>query len=72
MDWVAFANEQPAWVPKFTKVGFKKTKIPPDVHAMMLWEYERKKSSLEVKDDENSNTGCPSQCNITNRFMGEP
>ena len=65
MDWVAFANEQPAWVPKFTKVGFKKTKIPPDVHAMMLWEYERKKSSLEVKDDENSNTGCPSQCNKT-------
>ena len=66
---VASAEEQPAWVPKFTKVGFKKMKIPADVYAMILWEYERKKISLEVDDDQNSNTGCPSQCNKTNRVL---
>ena len=77
MEEVAFAKEQPAWLPKFTKVGFMKTKIPPDVYAMMLWEYERKNiflsySHKDDKDDGFRQTGCPSQCNKTNRFMGEP
>ena len=43
------AEEQPAWVPKFTRKGFEKTKIPADVYAMLLWEYERQKTS--IKDD---------------------
>ena len=38
--------EQPAWVPKFTKMGFVKTRTPPDVHAMLLWEFDRNKSFL--------------------------
>ena len=72
MEEVAFAKEQPAWLPKFTKVGFMKMKIPPDVYAMMLWEYERKNVVLESLGDGLRHTGCPSQYNITNRFMGEP
>jgi len=44
---VAGNNEQLAWVPKFTSVGFEKTKIPPDVYAMLLWEYERLKYSMK-------------------------
>ena len=39
-------KEQPPWVPKFTKVGFAKTKIPADLYAMLLWEYERRKSFM--------------------------
>ena len=46
---VSNTEEQPAWVPKITKVGFKKTKIPPDVYAMLLWEYERNKSFLKYE-----------------------
>jgi len=34
-------EEQKAWVPKFTEIGFEKTKIPPDVYKMLLWEYEK-------------------------------
>ena len=37
-------EEQPAWVPKFTKVGFMKTRAPPGVHAMLLWEFARNKA----------------------------
>ena len=43
---MATTEEQRKWVPKITKSGFEKTKIPSDVYAMLLWEYERKKSSL--------------------------
>jgi len=43
---MALNEEQPAWVPKFTKVGFEKTKIPPDVYSMLLREYERVKSTM--------------------------
>ena len=39
-------EEQPAWVPKFTKVGFERSSIPPDVYAMLLWEYERQKAFM--------------------------
>ena len=39
-------KEQPSWVPKFTKIGFEKTKIPKDVFTMLLWDYQRKKSIL--------------------------
>ena len=38
--------EQPAWVPKFTKLGFEKTMIPPDVYEMLLWEYRRLKDKI--------------------------
>ena len=34
-------EEQKAWVPKFTEIGFEKTKIPTDVYNMLLWEYEK-------------------------------
>ena len=43
---MALNEEQPAWVPKFTKVGFEKTKIPPELYAMLLREYERVKASM--------------------------
>ena len=43
---VSTCKEQPAWVPKFTELGFKKTRIPPDVYAMLLWDYERQKPSM--------------------------
>jgi len=48
-SWLTMAGsneEQPAWVPKFTKVGFEKTKIPADIYAMLLWEFERQKSLM--------------------------
>ena len=34
-------EEQKAWVPMFTELGFEKTRIPPDVYNMLLWEYEK-------------------------------
>ena len=40
---VARNKEQPAWIPKFTEVGFEKTKIPPDVYKMLLLDYGREK-----------------------------
>ena len=48
---MALTEEQPAWVPKFTRKGFEKTKIPPDVYAMLLWDYERQKTSFKVNSD---------------------
>ena len=33
-------------MPKFTKVGFEKISIPPDVYAMLLWEYQRQKATM--------------------------
>ena len=44
---IAGNKEQPLWVPKFTNKGFEKTRIPPDVYAMLLWEYERLKNSMQ-------------------------
>ena len=35
--------EQPEWIPKFTDVGFEKTKIPPDVFKMLLLDYGKEK-----------------------------
>ena len=34
-------EEQKAWVPMFTELGFEKTVIPTDVYNMLLWEYEK-------------------------------
>ena len=39
-------KEQPTWVPKFTKEGFEKIRIPPDMYTMLLWDYERQKPSM--------------------------
>ena len=41
---IAAPKGQPAWVPKFTTVGFEKRRIPQDAFAMLLWDYQRKKS----------------------------
>ena len=46
LNLVVMNKEQPSWVPKFTKNGFEKTKIPKDVFTMLLWDYQRKKSIL--------------------------
>jgi len=46
LQLIAIPKEQPAWVPKLTTDGFKKTRIPPDVFAMLQWDYQRKKSFL--------------------------
>ena len=46
---MALNEDQPAWVPKFTEVGFEKTKIPSDVYKMLLTEYERVKPSMIVE-----------------------
>ena len=34
-------EEQKRWVPMFTEDGFEKTKIPPDLYEMLVWEYEK-------------------------------
>jgi len=46
---MALNEEQPAWVPKFTEVGFEKTEIPSDVYKMLLEEYEKVKPSMQVE-----------------------
>ena len=46
---MALNEEQPAWVPKFTEVGFEKTEIPADVYKMLLEEYEKVKPSMQVE-----------------------
>ena len=41
LNVIALNEEQPAWVPKFTEVGFQKTAVPADVYSMLLSEYVR-------------------------------
>merc|ERR1719483_844092 len=36
----ALNQQQPEWVPKFSKVGFEKTKIPEDIYKRILSEYK--------------------------------
>ena len=50
MYLIALNEGQPLWVPKFTEVGFEKTKIPSDIYKMLLKEYERVKPSMVVED----------------------
>jgi len=45
----ALNEDQPAWVPKFTKIGFEKIKIPADIYRMLIKEYERVKPSMQVE-----------------------
>ena len=45
----ALNEDQPAWVPKFTKIGFEKIKIPADIYRMLMKEYERVKPSMQVE-----------------------
>ena len=41
LNLMALNEQQPDWVPKFTKAGFKKTKIPADVFEALLSEHKR-------------------------------
>ena len=43
---LALNKVQPYWVPKFTKVGFEKVPIPPEIYSEILMEYETLKSQL--------------------------
>jgi len=45
LDLHAMNSLQPEWVPKFTKVGFEKTKIPADIYKRIMLEYK------QLKDD---------------------
>ena len=60
-------EEQPAWVPKFTKVGFEKTKIPADVYAMLLWDYERRKSLMFKEPTSDGIINCQEIIEIENK-----
>ena len=46
---MALNQDQPAWVPKFTKVGFEKVKIPAEIYQMLIKEYERIKPGMRVE-----------------------
>ena len=46
LNLIALNKNQPDWVPKFTKVGFEKVKIPPKIYSVILTEYKSRKSSL--------------------------
>jgi len=46
---MALNEEQPDWVPKFTKVGFEKTKIPSDLYTELLREYQRVKQNMVLE-----------------------
>ena len=46
---MALNKEQPDWVPKFTEVGFEKTKIPDDIFASLKAEHKRLKSQMVLE-----------------------
>ena len=45
LNLLALNKNQPDWVPKFTKLGFEKAKIPPKIYSVILEEYKKRKSS---------------------------
>ena len=51
LNLVGLNKEQPPWVPKFTKVGFEKLKIPAELYSHILTEYERLKKATQPKED---------------------
>ena len=46
LNLIALNKKQPDWVPKFTKLGFEKTRIPDKVYSKLLSEYEGLKQKM--------------------------